>query len=140
MNTIHRIRPSLKVIAPLTFNNVIMFIWLNFFLALALYSQSPNPSLVIVGSASRSYMWSGVFVILGLGHLYGLLANNWRVIRTFLAAGLFVKLIFTYALLVLGFEYGFRNVIGTLSIWAAVTWVQYFTLRYFDKQRVLNVK
>lgn len=124
-------QPKLNTIAPLTNGIVNIFIILNFVLALAIYSQAPNKSLIIIGSYAMSYVWVGVFVAIGLALLHGKVTNNWQIMKLGMMAGLFVKAIFTYSLIVLGLNVGFKGIIGVTGLWLAVTGVQFHTVRSF---------
>lgn len=137
-NPVHNARPNLREIAPLTFMNIILFIWLNLFIAYSIYHGRPNPTLVLVSGIFNSYFWVVIFVSLSLGHAYGLLKNDWRWLRRFLAIGLFAKALITYSLLVLGHRTGYGNIIGVTALWVGITWVQFFTLKYFNKTGIIN--
>lgn len=125
-------KPNLANIAPLTNTMVILFIWLNFLVGLSIYIKAPNYGLIIINSYLLSYIWAAVFVLLSLLLLIGKLKNSWALIKLILSVGLFVKLIFTYALIVLGFQVGFKNIIGIITLWLGITWVQFFTVKYFN--------
>lgn len=125
-------KPKLVVIAPLTNSMVNLFIWLNALIAVSILGQAPNPGLIIINSYFMSYVWAGVFMALSLFLVVGKLTNNWGLIKHGLVAGLFTKLIFTYALVVVGFQYGWISVVGILALWVAIVWVQFFTVMYFN--------
>lgn len=137
-NPTHLARPSLRKIAPLTYANIILFIWLNLVIAYSLFAGRPNGTLIIVEGIFNSYFWMGVFIFLSVAHAYGVFRNDWKFLRIALALGLFVKLLVAYSLIVLGVKTGISHVAGILGLWVSVAWVQFFTLKYFNKPKVLN--
>lgn len=124
-------RPKLSTVAPLLNGIILMSIWLNLFLAYSLYAQAPNNRLIVSDSITLSYFWVCVFLGLFLALLIGKLTNNWTMLRNALIVGLFVKAIFTYALIVVGLQYGFDAVVGVTGLWLAITWTQFFAVRTF---------
>lgn len=133
-------QPSLSDIAPLVNGIVNVFIVLNFVIALAIYSQAPNPGLIIIRSYFMTYVWVAVYALLGLILLYGKISNQWNVIKFGLVIGLFVKAIFTYALIVLGLHVGFKGIIGVTGLWLAMTAIQFHTVRNFKIPGSKHVK
>lgn len=126
------IRPKLATVAPLTNTMVNLFIWLNPIISWSILAQAPNKGLVIMDSYFLSYVWSGVFLVLAALLIYGKLTNNWDLIKFALSIGLFTKLVITYSLVVLGVQFGLKSVVGVLGLWLGITWVQFFTVRYFN--------
>jgi hypothetical protein len=133
-------KPSLSAVQPLTSTIVNVFIVLNFIIALAIYFQAPNSSLIIIDSYMMSYFWVVVFILIGLMMLSGKLTNNWIAVKIGLILGLFVKSIFTYGLIVLGLTAGFKGIIGVTGLWLAVTSIQFATVRNFNIPGAKNDK
>lgn len=125
--------PKLSIVNPMVNDIVWGFIVLNICIATAMYVQAPNKTLIIAGSYTASYIWSAIFLTVSLTQLYGKITNNWALIRYTLITGLSIKVIFTYALIVLGLSVGFKGIIGVTSLWLVITWVQFSTIRNFPK-------
>lgn len=109
-----------------------LFIWLNPIIGWSLIQTAPNTGLVVMDSYFLSYIWSGVFFGLMVLLIYGKLINNWRLLKLALSLGLFTELIITYSLIVIGIRYGYKSVTGVLALWLGITWVQFFTVKYFN--------
>lgn len=133
-------RPKLKDVSPFLHAVIIMFIWLNPLVAWSLIAQAPNAGLVVVGSYFLTYLWAALFCSLSVVLLYGLIRNNWDLTQKALIVGLFAKSFFTYSLIVLAFHVGINQIIGVLGIWIALTWVQFFAVRFSIPMGERNVK
>lgn len=126
----HSLRPRLSTISPLVHWISTGFMWLNIWLAFIIWT-TPQAKLIIYNHGTTQQFWSVVFVLLAAGVLYGILSNRWRVVRYSLVAGLFVKAVFLYALIVLAAQTSFDSVEGSLALWLFLVWVQIGAVMFF---------
>lgn len=114
---ISSLRPKLKVVAPLTHFICVGYAIVNFLIALGLYTlYSPTSSLVIVNNLITFQVWGLVFLGLSFTKTYGLIKNDWNVLRKGLLAGILVKSVWLFAL-------AFRVVENPGTILIAVIWL-----------------
>lgn len=125
-----RARPPLSLVSPLAFYIVIGFVMFNFWIAVSLAAM-PQIDLIVITSIFTKYFWSAVYLIMALGLAVSLVLNDWKAIRFFMGSGVFVKTLFTYALVYLGLRYGFVHISSTLTLWLFAAWVQIITVIYF---------
>jgi hypothetical protein len=129
---IQKARPKLSLVAPLTNMLVNIFIIFNLNIAYSLYLSRPNPGIVIIDGIFNTYFWVGVFLALAVGLFVSKRLNDWGLMQKILTIGLFVKSMFTIALFVLAYQYGFKNIYGTLIIWVTISLVQASVIAFFD--------
>lgn len=123
-------RPSLSLKAPLTHKIVWGFVVFNLWIAYSIYSQVNLVSPVVVWWFTQEF-WTGVFAFLSLSLWFGIYLNDWRLIKWSMSLGLLVKSVWTYALIVMGIQYGLAAVSGIIGLWLFATWIQLICLIYF---------
>lgn len=125
---IKELRPSLRIVAPLTWYIILGFGILNLVLGLSLMKYSFGTPLSIVSRYTPLPLYGVFFVVLGIFMLYNLQRNNWKILRRLLLCGLLIKTIWLYALVVRSFQGG--NAI-VLSLWLFITYIQAIAYIYF---------
>lgn len=124
--------PSFKQVSPWVYYSCWSFAMLNLlFLAPAFFFGESSAGLSLV-QYIPSVMWGVVFVSFGVAMIYGLLVNNWKVIKLFLALGLIVKALFAWALVFTLFS-NFAN-IGVIGVWFGLMVWQSLCIVYFTPE------
>jgi hypothetical protein len=119
---IQQARPPLKVVSPLTYLMVLGFAVGNVFLAPA-YLLVPPHLLVVIPNFTASILWFIAFEALAAALFYGLKVNNWQLLRRALVAGLCLKSIIMFSLIVNMFQYGISG-FGTVVLWGMLSYFQ----------------
>jgi hypothetical protein len=119
---IQEARPPLKIVSPLTYLIIMGFAVGNIFLAPA-FLVVPLHALVVFPTIYAKWFWFAGFEFLAIGLLWGLRQNNWRLLRRLLAAGLTLKSIIMFALVVNMFQHGISGY-GTIILWAMLSYFQ----------------
>jgi hypothetical protein len=122
------LRPSLRKVAPLTWSVILGFGIMNIVLGVSLMSYPLGTPIAIVTRFTPMAFFGAVFLILGTLMLFKLWQNDWRWLRGLLLAGLLIKTIWTFALLIRLFQGG--NAI-ILCLWLFITHVQASTYIHF---------
>lgn len=115
------LRPGLREVAPLTWSLILGFGILNLVLGVSLMTYPLGQQVAIVTTYTPLPLHGLYFVILGALMLVNLWRNNWKWLRILLLAGLLIKAVWLFALVVRLFTGG--NAI-TLSLWLFITHVQ----------------
>jgi hypothetical protein len=119
---IQAVRPRLKVVSPLTYLMVLGFAVGNLFLAPA-YLLVPPHVLVVIPNFTAAILWFIAFELLAAALFYGLVKNNWQLLRRALAVGLCFKSIIMFSLLVNMFQQGISG-FGTVVLWGMLSYFQ----------------
>ena len=124
--TLRDIRPGLRLIAPQTYFVSWGFGVFNILAGLSLFNF-PQQRFLIAGAIGLK-VWSVIFIVLGVGFVYMLRANNWRGTRLLHLAGVVVKTAWLLELVA-------RSVVGKsfilVCIWALLLYLQIVTYIYF---------
>jgi len=130
---IKSLRPSLRKVAPLTWWICLGFSLVNMLIFLLLVTANPENAAKAQVPTAPSYAWfvgwAFWFLFLSLEMAYGLLRNNWRIIKQALVLGLMSKLIWTYSLIYM-VATGYPT-FSTLILWSFLAWVQAWTIVFF---------
>lgn len=133
--TLQDIRPSLRLVAPLTYYISWGFGIFNI-LAGASLVNFPQTKFLIVGAIDLK-VWAILFMCLGSGFVYTLFTNNWRGTRTLMLAGVLIKTAWLMELIA-------RAVVGRsfilVFIWALLLYLQAVTYKYFTPVENRNVR
>ncbi len=101
---IHRARPSLRLVSPLSYWTVTVMAVFNLLLGgslLALVDQTRlSAPLIIVNDLFTYKFWGVLFIAIGLLKLYALWSNKWELARTSLIVGVSVKAAWAVALII----------------------------------------
>lgn len=131
--TLSEIRPSLRIVAPLTYYISWGFAIFNVLVSAPLYLIG-DFKFVLVGAISIK-IWSALFMLTGFLFAYGLVVNNWRLTRNLMLAGVAIKSAWLMELLA-------RAVTGRsfilVAIWALILYLQIVTYIYFTPVRSKN--
>lgn len=128
---IRQARPSLAVVAPLTFWLCVGYVLLNAVLAYVIYSQPDTADLAVYKLFSQHFL-GVVFALVGIGTLVSLALNSWKSTRIILGIGLFLKALYAYSLIDLGFRIGMNQLTGILALWLTLVWVQFCMIVFFS--------
>lgn len=131
--TIKQLRPRLRTVAPLTFWICVGYALVNFAIAFILFAI-PNSTvqeavIPIVNEIMNFQAWGVLFGLTSLAFTYGLIRNNWMLLKRTLTFALVMKLIWTYALvylIVMG-----KEEYALAALWAFLSWVQAWTIVFF---------
>jgi hypothetical protein len=126
------VTPKLSIVDPKTY-------WLSWFFAIFnLFCLGPTFLLVPtagdnvpLASLLPNYVWGVVFVVLGLGFVYSLITNNWKLLKTIHRAGLIAKSPFGYGLLVSIIFTGNIGFIAVAGLWLFLLFTQMLCLIFF---------
>jgi len=123
---IKNIKPSLRLVAPLTFYIAAGYAVFNITAGMTLFNF-PATKFLIVGAISLK-IWALIFIILGCISVFELFINNWRAIRGLMLVGIFVKGAWLMELIA-------RSINGKsfilALIWALLLYLQAATYIYF---------
>lgn len=122
-------RPKLREIAPVVYFGSWGFVVFNVFFLAPAYFSGAGRGLALISTLLNPTFWGVVFLSIGLALGYGLLTNNWKITRGSLMVGLFVKLLWAYALLPTVFI-SFSS-IGIVGLWLLVSFIQSLFIIYF---------
>lgn len=125
---LNELRPSLRLVAPLTWTIVLGFGLLNIVLGISLMYYPLGTPLAIVTEFTPLALYGALFAVLGISMLYKLWRNDWRWLRWLLLCGLLVKTVWLFALVIRLFNGGSAII---LSLWLFITYVQAMTYIYF---------
>lgn len=131
---LQKIRPKLRLVAPLTYSLCWGFALLNlvFGLAMILVQRGElRPPLDIVAVLSWT-IWGMIFLSIGLVMMYALLRNNWGLIKNIQLLGLGVKTTWLIALIIRSFESPASILIT--AVWLFLTHTQAMTYIHFMPQ------
>lgn len=124
---IKELRPSLRQVAPLSWYIVLGFAVLNIVLGLSLI-KLPVKNIAIISQYTPSWLYGATFTLLGLTMVWGMIRNNWKLMRRTMAAGLLLKAVFLYALILILLHGGDPYV---LSLWLFLTYIQAMAYVFF---------
>lgn len=124
---IKELRPSLRIVAPLSWYVVLGFGILNVVLGIS-FMIFPVKDIAIISTYTPSWAYGIIFIALGLAMFWGMIRNSWKLMRQTLAAGLLLKAIFLYALFLLLIHGGDTYV---LSLWLFLTYIQAVAYVFF---------
>ncbi len=119
---IREARPNLSVVSPLVWSICWGYVVVNVFIAHSLW----------VGTTSfilDRRIWAVVFLLLGAGLARSLVRNDWKAIKRFLTAGLFIKSTWTIYLVLITIQYPSTS--GILGLWLFMSFVQAMTIIHF---------
>lgn len=128
------IRPSLRVVAPLTYYFTIGFGTLNILIGLFLIFIVGGVRLELLGLISLN-MWAVLFICMGMLTLYFLFINNWKVTRIFALIGVGVKAAWWLELLSVVITNNSKLIIlvkALLLLWSFLLYFQIFTYIHFS--------
>lgn len=126
-------RPKLKMVSPLVNKIIIGFIMVNIAIAIQfslLSNGSSNTKLAVVNSVFTYRFWGCVYALLALFLWWSLVRNNWNMLKKVLTAGLFVKSIWFYALVIICIDR--PSNIGITTLWFVMAWVQFWSVIHFS--------
>lgn len=118
-------RPKLSKAAPMVYWISLGYGVVNVVLGAGLYLLDAKIGFVIVGSIFTLEVWGTAFGVLGLGMLFSLYRNDWRLLRTFMILGLIVKLMWLIALIIRIADGGSLLLV---SIWLFFAYIQVITI------------
>lgn len=130
--TIKQLRPKLKTVAPLTFWICVGFALVNaiiFGILTQVETTVKDVGVPIVTQTLTFDVWGWWFLALSVLMTYGLIRNNWKVLKRALMLGLVSKLLWSYGLLFM--IYKGNPVFVTFTLWAFLAWVQAWTIIFF---------
>ena len=127
-------RPNLKDVAPLTHKIVLGFGYINIIIAWILFhvptTLKSAPFAITPQNGFIGYReWGIIYFILGIFLLYSLRVNEWKWVRRGMIFGLFTKIVWTIALVLLAFQ-GYP-IFVTMTLWLFMAWVQAWTIIHF---------
>lgn len=126
-------RPPLKLIAPLTYHICLGFVWVNIILGLGLFflldSSRLSSPLLLINNVLTFDVWGALFIGLAAFITYGLIKNNWELIKVSMLMGLTVKITWLTMLIIRVFEN--PSTILLVSIWLFFAYIQAITYIYF---------
>lgn len=129
-NKLRQARPKLSLVAPLTHKIIIGFIFFNVWIAYAIHRQEASQLLIVRGVFNKD-VWAVIFISVSIWLAIALYLNEWNLIRWAMGLELFIKVLWTYALIMLGFKSGFYQLTAILALWGFSAWVQAVTILYF---------
>lgn len=135
--TLSNIRPALRHIAPLSFWFSGGFGVFNMLVGIGLFNAQILTAFKVVGIIPLK-LWGVIFMMQGLGMIYFLLTNNWKLIRLTNLIGVGVKTMWWFEL-ISSFISGASQFPFLLIIWSLLLFLQavlyiYFTPRVeYDK-------
>jgi len=125
-------RPGLRRVNPPAFWFSAGFAVLNVILGIGVFLWEPTLFPVIAPNELVLHVWSGFFVLLGLGMMFSIATRRWDQIRYLMMAGMFSKVLWTIASL-------YRvNEGGTLIMavfWSALGYFQALAIIFFFPPR-----
>lgn len=123
---LREIRPSLRLVAPLTYYISWGFAVFNILAGLSLVNF-PQTKFLIVGAVDLR-VWAALFIFLGTSFTYSLVMNDWRTVRILHLGGVVIKTAWLMELIA-------RAVVGRsfilVFIWLLLLYLQAVTFRYF---------
>src|SRR5690554_4227371 len=86
------IRPSLRLVAPWTFNTILFYSIFNILVGSGLYFSKPNiPFRFFAVGVISIWTWGLIFILLGLSMIIALAVNNWQASKNILLAAIGIK-------------------------------------------------
>lgn len=124
-----KIRPSLRIVAPLTYYICWGYALVNILIGIGLFLLQ-HPAAPIAVAEILSYKeWGFIFIAIGVIGLHGLLGNRWNLTRNVLLAGILVKSIWMIALIVRSIIVPETTLIT--AVWIFLAYVQVLTYIFF---------
>lgn len=120
---IRQARPNLRLVNPLAFWLCVAMVLLNVSLGYVVIRVPDTSGLVLYNILPQIAYGLLYFLSAGLLSL-SLLKNSWYMTKVILAFGLFLKCLYAYGLVALGFKLGFSNLEGIVSVWLFIVFVQ----------------
>ena len=130
---IHKARPRLSIIAPLTNAVILSFVMGNLIIGYGLWilpTGGTMSRLPIVNGLFSFQFYAVIFALISLTMFWGWLRNNWDTIRHLLLFGVLFKSIWTVALVFSVLQGGSVSVLGA---WLTLLAVQMSTYIFFIK-------
>lgn len=113
---------------PWIHNTLIGFGVFNIAIGITLFFWYPLVPLTIISPLIRQSIWATIFLLSGLVTLFGLLTNKFRLLRTMMIIGLFIK-----GLWEIGLLFRIRNggTIYLAELWGMIAYLQLLGVIYF---------
>lgn len=138
---IAKARPKLLQVSPFVARIFMGFAITNIVLGFGLFISQVGDNtrrLPVINDFITLKFYGVVFFVLGLVMIYAYVKNSWRLMRSTLVCGIFLKSVWLYALVWLALHSGS---ITLLSIWAFFSYSQILTYIYFSpKVRISDGK
>lgn len=131
-------RPHLFTIAPLTFWVLCTFVAFNLWIGVSLFIQPPRSLPAIERGFVNNQFYGIVFLAMGLILAWAIKKKNWEMAKLMMMVGLFIKSIFLYALVNIGFVVGFKATLGVLGLWLFAVAVQFGAVVYFSPPHTIG--
>lgn len=135
---INKVRPRLNKVAPLTSYICWCFVVANIFLGLGMIFLYSTPVPIAVANIFPYPVWGALFLLAAVVCAYGLIRNNWQIVRQVQVLGLAVKITWAIALIVRCF-----SAPGTILItvvWLFLAAIQAGVYIHFIPMRLRDVR
>jgi hypothetical protein len=126
---IKSVRPSLYAVAPLTYCICWGYAVANVLLGAGIFFLYETTVPLAVANIFSYQVWGIIFMSLGFSKAFGLLTNNWQLVKQLQFGGLMVKSIWAIALVIRCFSAPPTIVITV--IWLFFAFIQAVTYIYF---------
>ena len=133
--TIREIRPSLKIVAPMTFYTILSYsivtilICVNWQLV-----QREVPEMRMVGLFSIKG-WAIIFVSYSVFTLIALALNEWKWLKKLLIWGILLKIFWVLQLLSVAISHASPIVLSSVITWSFFAYLQFLNYNYFTPKR-----
>lgn len=133
--TIREIRPSLRIVAPMTYYTILSYsiatiiLCVNFQLI-----QQEVPEMRMIGIFDIR-MWAIIFASYSVFMLMFLSLNEWKMIKKLLIIGILLKVFFLLQLLSVAITNSSAIVLSSMITWGFFAYMQFLNYKYFTPKR-----
>lgn len=133
--TIREIRPSLRIVAPMTYYTILSYsiatiiLCVNFQLV-----QREVPEMRVIGIFDIR-MWAIIFASYSVFMLMFLSLNEWKMIKKLLIIGILLKVFFLLQLLSVAITNSSAIVLSSMITWSFFAYMQFLNYKYFTPKR-----
>jgi hypothetical protein len=135
---IQGLRPKLYKVAPLTHAICWGYAINNIMLGLGMFFLYETSIPLVVTNILSFQAWGTLFFIIGLVSVFGLIKNNWYIVRNIQLVGLSLKAIWAIALIIRCFSAP-QTILITL-VWFFFVYIQTMTYIYFIPVKIKGVE
>lgn len=116
-------RPDLSNVSPIVYKLTWAFVPLNILIGIAIGIQKTVAQPPLITQTIPNEIWAGVFLGIAVFLAYGLLRNDWKLLKRTMAFALFIKAVWGIALLIQSVRTD-GEALGLLAIWLFIAYVQ----------------
>lgn len=133
--TIKDIRPSLRIVAPLTFYIILGYSLFSLILGVSYnFVQERLPEMQIVGIFNIK-QWSIIFAFYSIVTLILLALNDWNNLKKWLVVGILVKGFWLFQLISVAISHSSLMLMLSVFVWTMFLYLQILTYIYFTPKK-----